>query len=277
MSTARRAALADVVQVAARSIGPDVAASHRPRIAIAIGFGAAVAAAIAIVMARGASESAPQQPVSSAPPVVRTITPLPVAPEPTKPTVIELEGARYTIEPSGAIRLREGGVLIEAATPTEVKLDATTIKLAAGRAEIHARRGVIASVHVFAGSAQIVRTGSSTTVIVGETWEPQPTQPTQPPHAPPREPVVSGAEWFRRGWLALREHREADAIAAFDRATEPSIAEDAAFWAAIAAERAGDSKAALARFERFLVEHPRSDRASAATEHLRDLRTATGN
>jgi len=274
MSAARRTALADVVQVAARSIGPDVAASHRPRIAIAIGLGAAVAAAIAIVMARGASESAPLQPVSSAPPLVRTITPLPVAPEPTRPTVIELEGARYTIEPSGAIRLREGGVLIEAAAPTEVKLDATTIKLAAGRAEIHARRGVIASVHVFAGSAQIVRAGSSATVLVGETWEPQ---PTQLPPAPPRAPVVSGAEWFRRGWLALREHREADAIAAFDRATEPSIAEDAAFWAAIAAERAGDSKAALTRFERFLAEHPRSDRASAATEHLRDLRAATGN
>src|SRR5688500_1057629 len=40
----------------------------------------------------------------------------------------------------------------------------------------------------------------------------------------------SGVAAFRRGWEALRAQQYADAIGAFDRATDPAVAEDAAFW-----------------------------------------------
>ncbi len=73
---------------------------------------------------------------------------------------------------------------------------------------------------------------------------------------------------FRTGWEALRADRYADAIAAFDTATDPVVAEDAAFWAAIAAERAHDDAAAARRLRGFLARFPNSPRADAARAAL---------
>jgi hypothetical protein len=69
---------------------------------------------------------------------------------------------------------------------------------------------------------------------------------------------------FRVGWEALHEARYADAIAAFDRATDPAVAEDAAFWAAIAAQRAGHTDDARKRLDLFLATFPESPRAESA-------------
>lgn len=81
-------------------------------------------------------------------------------------------------------------------------------------------------------------------------------------------PVVA----FRRGWEALRAQRYADAIAAFDKATDPVVAEDAAFWSAIAAQRGGDLDDARKRFDSFLSRFPASPRADAARRAREVLR-----
>lgn len=77
---------------------------------------------------------------------------------------------------------------------------------------------------------------------------------------------------FRAGWEALREARYADAIAAFDRATDPAVAEDAAFWAAIAAQRAGQADDARKRLDLFLATFPESPRAESARRAREVLR-----
>ena len=77
---------------------------------------------------------------------------------------------------------------------------------------------------------------------------------------------------FRIGWEALRAQRHDDAIAAFDRATDPAVAEDAAFWAAIAAQRAGYIDDARKRLDAFLTRFPDSPRAGDAREARRVLR-----
>ena len=77
---------------------------------------------------------------------------------------------------------------------------------------------------------------------------------------------------FRAGWEALRAARYADAIAAFDRATDPAVAEDASFWAAIAAQRAGQADDARKRLDLFLATFPDSPRAEDARRAREVLR-----
>ncbi len=76
---------------------------------------------------------------------------------------------------------------------------------------------------------------------------------------------------FRIGWEALHDKRYADAIAAFDRATDPAVAEDAAFWAAIAAQRAGQIDDARKRLDGFLQLFPQSPRTESARRALESL------
>jgi len=73
---------------------------------------------------------------------------------------------------------------------------------------------------------------------------------------------------FRTGWTALRAGRNADAIAAFDRATSPVVAEDAIYWAAIAARRAGDRAEAARRLRAFLAAYPTSPHVASARAEL---------
>jgi len=89
-----------------------------------------------------------------------------------------------------------------------------------------------------------------------------------------RETLVEDAPLaaFRIGWEALRERRFTDAIAAFDRATDPAVAEDATFWAAIAAQRAGDIADARKRLDGFLTRFPDSPRADDARKAREVLR-----
>jgi TolA-binding protein len=92
----------------------------------------------------------------------------------------------------------------------------------------------------------------------------------QPEQMPAAEPIAGSDSMaaFRRGWEALRAHHHAQAIAAFDLATDPVVAEDAAFWAAIATERAGDLDGAATRLRDFLDRFPGSPRAETARAAL---------
>jgi hypothetical protein len=88
-----------------------------------------------------------------------------------------------------------------------------------------------------------------------------------------RTPAMSAAA-FRVGWTALHAGRNADAVAAFDRATDDAVAEDAAYWGAVAAQRAGDATGAQHRFWKFLTRFPASPRAADARAALAALPTA---
>jgi hypothetical protein len=79
---------------------------------------------------------------------------------------------------------------------------------------------------------------------------------------------AESARAFQDGWAALHAGRDTDAIAAFDRATDPSVAEDATYWAAVAAERAGDVTNATRRMRDFLARFPGSPRVGAARAAL---------
>ena len=81
--------------------------------------------------------------------------------------------------------------------------------------------------------------------------------------APPAPPPI-GVAAFRAGWEALRAGQPLVARAHFDRAGDPAVAEDAAYWAAVASERAGDRLEAARRHRRFAQAFPASPRAADA-------------
>jgi hypothetical protein len=91
-----------------------------------------------------------------------------------------------------------------------------------------------------------------------------PADPAEAAAPPAAAAALTAFAAFREGWTALHARRYGDAVAAFDRARDPAIAEDAAYWAAIAAERGGDRQGAARRLEAFLATFPASARAAAA-------------
>ena len=157
------------------------------------------------------------------------------------------------------IQLRDGTISIDARdrAPVAVAIGDTTIHVANAHVEIRAAHGAIISAHAFAGSVERISPESKATISAGEVWTPPP-------------PAAALAA-FRAGWSALHEGRNTDALAAFERASDPVIAEEAAFWAAVAAQRANDREGAAQRFRAFLVAYPQSSRADAARAALVQL------
>jgi hypothetical protein len=160
------------------------------------------------------------------------------------------------------VTLRDGEVSVDATDrePVVVIVGDTRVTIASSRAKVIARQGVIVTTHVFAGTAQVTANGRSHVVDAGDVW-------LREPEATPPQGDDSLAA-FRTGWEQLRAHDYAEAIASFDRATDPVVAEDAAFWAAIAAERAGERPSAATRLREFLDRFPTSPRADAARAAL---------
>ncbi|MCE9579410.1 MAG: tetratricopeptide repeat protein, partial [Deltaproteobacteria bacterium] len=199
----------------------------------------------------------------------RAPPPAPVAPRPaivpSPPAAVAAIGrARYTVARDGAdltVSLADGEVALVVA-PGEVIALATAdgeVTLRGGRALVRARAGVIAQVAVFAGSAEILAPSGRAAIVAGDVWVAPPPLPPEPAPAPAR-----GVRAFRVGWLAFRAARWTEAAAAFDRATDPAVREDAAFWAAVAHQRAGDAVGARARFAAFVAAFPDSSHRVAA-------------
>jgi hypothetical protein len=228
-----------------------------------------------------------QVPMPRPPPQV--VAPKPPDVVPAAPADIVATDAEY-VRDHQRVQLRAGKLAIDTrgGRAVEVVSADTSVNVAEANVEIVAKKGAIAMVHVFAGSAQVTASGRRVIVAAGDVWIPAPPpkrvaavpDPAEPPpvgEAIDPTPVVptssverSLAE-FRTGWTALRGGFNADAVAAFDRATDPVIAEDALYWAAVASERAGDREGALRRYKAFVDRFPQSPRIDAARASLKRL------
>lgn len=257
----RRAELAAEVMAQAERIEP---ARHPGRFAIAAGSGVAVAVLAIVLATRGQRAEVPEVAIAHEVPGVRTSTrstatePAPAVPIAELRTV-DADLSRDTTAERDVITLRGGSVSIDASNtrPVQIVAGTTRVAVARARASVVARAGAIEQVAVFAGSVEVTANGTRHVIVAGETWErlPHPVPPAQP---------AGSLTAFREGWTQLRANNHAAAIAAFDRAIDPVVAEDAVYWAAVAAERAGTTDDARRRFTDFVARFPASPRAEAA-------------
>ncbi len=264
LATDRRA------ELAAEVMAVSDAAPRRPwRFALAGGVGLAVAAAILIVATRPRlDDRIPNAPLAHDLPVIeiphRAAAAEPPAVEVSEPSASISAGAdaelfRDTTPDRDVVTLRRGSVSIDASRTRPVQIVAGTTRVAIARARVSviARAGVIDQVTVFAGSVEVTAGGKRHVIEAGATWDrlPQAASPVQP---------TSSLAAFRQGWTALRAGDHVIAISAFDRATDPVVAEDATYWAAVASERLGQRDDARRRFTDFVARFPLSPRADAA-------------
>lgn len=135
----------------------------------------------------------------------------------------------------------------------------------------------VAPVAVVAPVAPVVAASADASSPVAAVVEPR--RRASPERASPVAPVAassvaapsveasappSGVAAFRAGWEALRAGQPRVARAHFERADDPAVREDAAYWAAVASERAGERLEAARRFREFAQLYPASPRAADA-------------
>ena len=214
--------------LAAEVVASVVPAARGRTMPVIVGI-AALAAVVALVVSRRHEPAVVA--IAPAPAPRPIVTPLPV-PEPAPRGVLAT--------PEVITRRVEVTQVIEAV----VRIPETV-------SELVVKTGVVASHQMFAPAK--MRTA---TAIDRDEWQPT------------LDPTGASLAAFRDGWEALRAGRNAAAIAAFDRATDPVVAEDATYWAAIAAQRADDRDDALRRLRAFLDRFPRSPRADYAASMI---------
>jgi hypothetical protein len=225
-----------------------------PTVLAAAGSLAAAAALAFVLMRPSATTDAPPTaaPIGRiappAPPIVRRDPAPPPAPNVVEsaPRVIALDRDHLTLDTRDA-------------APAKIVRGDTSVAVREARVKVVAKRGVIAQVHVFAGSAQVTVDGTTILIEQGVTW----TRPDPEPAAPAISARDRSLATFRTGWEKLRAGDNAAAIAALDQATDEVVAEDAMYWAAVASERSGRADART-RFERFIAVFPQSPRIDAA-------------
>ncbi len=281
LSAARRAELAATLLAAADTeLDPPRRASWRIAGLVALAVAAAAAIAIALIG-------------HDAPPAVAV----------AQPALVEGVPAIARMRLDGVERVTpgEGTIVVDAVhrTRLDVTVSDTRIAVTEAKVAVTTRRGVIQEIAVFAGSVELITRGDKITLERGMVWtrptddvavvaEPDPTPvrapPPPPKHVappPPRPELTApvpeiaptplpdtGMGAFRVGWTELHAGDFAAAADAFDRATDAVIAEDAAYWAAIATLRAGDRAGAIRRLQVFLTRFPDSTRADDARIQL---------
>jgi hypothetical protein len=252
--------------------------------AVAIAAGVLAAAAAAMV-ALDRPPPPPSVPVVDVqpppPPAERNAVANVEAPQPSMPStararseaaaVSAAAGARFDRRDDGAvdrIALRDGTVTIEASARTApVVVSGKNVKVRTGsraaRLAATAEAGVVRQVQVFAGSVEIQTSSGVVVVMAGETWtwdgDDAPAAAASDPEAAARVAA------FRKGWEALRAGDFATAATELERAEgDRGVGEDAAYWAAIAWGRAGQTARAIEGLERFLTKFPKATRAGEA-------------
>jgi len=262
-------------EVAPRRIRRAVAA-----VAIAAGALAAAAAAMVALDPPPPATSVPVVDVEPAPAVgprtaVANVEAPPAhADRPEAASIRAAAGARYDRRDDGAvdrIALRDGTVTIESsATTAPVVVSGKNVKVRTGaraaRLAATAEAGVVRQVQVFAGSVEIQTSSGVVVVMAGETWTWDEDAATSAARAAASDPEADArVAAFRAGWDALRAGDFATAATELERAEgDRGVGEDAAYWAAIAWGRAGQTARAIDGLERFLAKFPKATRAGEA-------------
>ena len=187
------------------------------------------------------------------------------------------------------VQVADGAVTLDSRghRPAELIVGDARIAVADAQVRVTVWHGQLVQLQVFAGAAQITVAGRARVISVGDVWQVPAARPVRKsPNAiaagssrpgdastvrvpAPAAPGSATLDAFRIGWEALRAGRHRDAIAAFDRATDPAVAEDARYWAAVAAARAGDQREAQRRLREFVIAFPASPHVTAARAALR--------
>lgn len=183
----------------------------------------------------------------------------------TPPALIRAEPAteysRRASDSLDLLELRDGIVTVDARNTrtVDIAVRGTTVHVEHAKIRVVARAGVVETVTVFAGSVEVTRNGKLVVVEAGMTWMPDTVG------------RATAMRAFQTGWAALRDGNLATALTAFDSARDPVIAEDASYWAAVTAERAGNRPDAARRFAGFLTAFPDSPHSDAARSALARL------
>jgi TolA-binding protein len=155
------------------------------------------------------------------------------------------------------VELADGAIDVDTrgARDVDVRIGRETVRVDDASVGVRAHGHAIVSVEVVVGSARVLGPEQQVTLEHDAIWTSQ--------------PVASVAlECFRDGWVALRAGENRTAVALFDRATDPSVAEEASYWAAVAAMRAGDDADAKQRFAAFITRFPGSPYVEQARRAL---------
>ncbi|HUS31638.1 MAG TPA: hypothetical protein VMZ53_24205 [Kofleriaceae bacterium] len=226
-----------------------VVRSRRRGWAIAAVVAAAAAVALVVGLRRDVATHAPTIAAGESPESVETSGRSTSALEsPPAPAVAP--------EIHGVVQLHDGELTIDTRQrePVTVVTGGTRVTITSSRATVVARRGVIITAQVFAGTAEITEAGHTRIVEAGEVWTPS--------------PAATSLQSFRAGYELLRDGKYDDAVRVLDLATDPVVLEDATFWAAIACERAGNKAEAARRLEAFMTAFPASPRLDDARSAL---------
>ena len=182
-------------------------------------------------------------------------------PPPLPPARIALATARTAARATHAVRdgrdvltLTDGEIEIDSRGTRDAVLQIadTQVVVDAAQIRVRARHGEIQRVQVIVGAAEIITPARRIRVEPEHVWWPEPSN------------LARSTRAFRDAWTVLRSGDAAAALALFDRADAPAVAEDAAFWGAIAARRAGQLALAHDRLVTFLARFPHSPHAAHA-------------
>jgi hypothetical protein len=224
--------------------------------AIALATCGVLAAAISIVVVskRATDASPPAIAIASREspsPVVRMTAKESAPPRRAAPEITARAGTMFSQIPGAdrdVIVLQDGALDVDArsARDVDVHVGPAIVQIANASVRVQARQYTIVSVEVVVGAAQVNGPNQHVTLARGTVWTER------------SAPAVGGLASFRDAWIALRAGDNRTAISLFDRATDPAVAEEAHYWAAVAAKRAGDDADARRRFADFVVRFPAS-------------------
>jgi hypothetical protein len=195
-------------------------------------------------------------------------------------------------QPDEIVRLVDGTLTIDVAPLRSgerfrVVTGDAEIEVVGTAFDVSAAADRLTSVRVVHGRVEVRPAGAAArTLSAGEAWRPvaqaaeSPVDvpaPDAPADAGPPARIQNGAsrpgrarspaqQAFDDGWRAIRARDFDAAAAAFERAAagRGAVAEDAAYWRAVALARAGEAARAIAAFDDFLAGHPASTRAGEA-------------
>lgn len=232
-------------------------APRRGRVIIAAAT--ALAASLAVALAWPRSVESTSAPLAMPSPELPSLRSSSVAALEEPPLVaaprLEASGGAVLSRRAGADRdvlnLSDGVIELDTRTArnVDVRVGDAVIRVDDAAVKITARQRTIVSVQVIVGAARITSADQHVTLQRDSLWMPGPSAKQQ------------SMSTFKDAWVALRAGRNREAIELFDRVTDPVAIEEATYWAAVAAKRAGDADASD-RLARFLEKYPDSEYAT---------------